>query len=249
MPEGVDAVFYLAQSAHYREFPRHADDLFAVNALGVARTAQAALASGCRFFCNASSGSVYAPSFQALTEESPTAKHSPYAVSKLMGEDVISCFAAHMRVVSARIFGAYGPGQRAMLPWILAQRIRQGQPIELAPGPHGQDGGLRVSFIYARDLAERLLWLASSALEGASPPPILNIAGPRAVSLKEFSTEMGLCLGKPAAFSYSAAQRSGDLRADAHLLDSICPLPYTKLNDGLRAMCTHMEKPSKTGSL
>lgn len=248
IPQGTEAVFYLAQSAHYREFPRYADDLFAINTQGVARAAQAALAAGCRFFCYASSGNVYAPSFQALTEDSPTARHSPYAVSKLMGEDVTACFKELMHAVSARIFGAYGPGQRAMLPWILAQRIRQGQPVELAPGPQGQDGGLHVSFIYVDDLALRLLWLAEAALEGLSLPSVLNLAGPEEVSLKKFSEVLGSYLGNPPVFSYLSTPRCGDLKADIRLLDSLCPLTYTKLNDGLRALCAHMEDPSRTGS-
>jgi nucleoside-diphosphate-sugar epimerase len=135
-----------------------------------------------------------------------------------------------------------------MLPWILAQRIRQGQPVELAPGPQGQDGGLHVSFIYVDDLAQRLLWLAKAALEGLSLPPVLNLAGPEEVSLKKISEVLGSYLGNSPVFSYLSTPRCGDLKADIRLLDSLCPLTYTKLNDGLRALCAHMEDPSRTGS-
>ena len=98
IPAGVDAVFYLAQSYYYRDFPHHAEDLFTVNAHGVARAALAACHAGVRFFCYASSGNVYAPSFAALTEQSPVEPHTPYAASKLMGEMAAAAFSSLMQI-------------------------------------------------------------------------------------------------------------------------------------------------------
>ena len=86
IPAGTDAVFYLAQSAHYQDFPRYAEDPFAINAQGVARAALAACQAGVRFFCHASSVNVYSPSFATLTEQAHLEPHTPYAASKLMGE-------------------------------------------------------------------------------------------------------------------------------------------------------------------
>lgn len=248
IPEGTDAVIFLAQSAHYRGFPEHADDLFAVNALGPVLAAHAAWKAGCRFFLHASSGSVYAPSFAPLFESSPVARATPYATSKLMGEDAALCFRERMRVTTGRIFGAWGEDQRAMLPWILLQRVLKGETIELAPGESGkEDGGLRISLIYVRDLAERMLFLAETALSGEDTPDILNLAGPEAVSIRRFAEGLGACLGREPRFTVAERPRTGDLHADTSLLDRTCPLPYFPLEDGIRAFCATVAGNSNRG--
>lgn len=237
IPESIDAAFYLAQSAHYRDFPAQAEDIFAVNSLGPVRAAKAALESGCRFFFYASSGNVYAPAFTPLAENSPTSPHTPYAASKLMGEMAAGCFDTSMTVVSGRIFGAYGPAQKAMLPWILLQKIHNDEPVELAPGPCGEDGGLHISFIYIADLAERLLNLAELALAGVTLPSFLNLGGPEPVAIKSFALAIGRALDKPVNFVEVPNARPFDLRADISLLNSLCPIPFTPLEKGISTMC------------
>ena len=48
MPPDVDVVYYLAQSPHYREFPRRADHLFGVNVAGALKAAEAAIEGGAK---------------------------------------------------------------------------------------------------------------------------------------------------------------------------------------------------------
>lgn len=237
IPEPIDAVFYLAQSAHYRDFPAQADDIFAVNSLGPVRVAKAALEAGCRFFFYASSGNVYTPTFAPLAETSPACPHTPYAASKLMGEMAAGCFADSMTIVSGRIFGAYGPGQKAMLPWMLLQKIRKGEAVELAPAPDGKDGGLHISFIYITDLVERLLNLAELAIAGVELPSILNLGGPDAVAIKDFALAIGHTLGKSVKFVEAPKPRVFDLHADISLLDSLCPTSFTPMEQGVSMMC------------
>src|SRR5205814_2290751 len=68
LPRQTDAVVYLAQSEHFRDFPRRAHDIFSVNVLGVQSLLEYAKTAGCRTFVLASSGGVYQPSNSALKE-------------------------------------------------------------------------------------------------------------------------------------------------------------------------------------
>lgn len=237
LPEGLAAVFYLAQSPYYRDFPRHAEHLFMVNALGPVRVASAAWQAGCRFFCYASTGNVYAPSFDPLREDAPLNTKAAYALSKRMGEEGLLAFQEYMTVTAVRIFGLYGPGQRAMLPWILAQRILSETPVEIAPGPLHDDEGLRVSFLYRDDAVQRLLALTEMALQGAALPSILNLAGEEPVSIRRFASVLGECLGRTPHFLRSEQKRCMDLWADISLLNELCPFPFTDLHTGMVSFC------------
>lgn len=245
LPGNIDAAFYLAQSRHYRNFPAQAADLFSVNGLGPGLAARAALAAGCRFFCHASSGNVYLPSFLPLRENSPTGPRSPYAASKLMGEMAAAGFDGLMKTMSVRVFGAYGPGQTAMLPWLVLQRIASGETIFLQPFPYGQghdDGGLRISFIYIDDLCQRLLDFAALALGGKNTPAIVNLAGQEPVSLRQYALTAARILDTTPCFKEDTNFRPGDLAADISLLNSFCPRPFTPLKQGLQETVTWAKK-------
>lgn len=238
-PAGTDAVFYLPQSAGYRDFPEQADDLFGVGVLGAVRSAMQAREAGAKFFCHASTGSVYAPSFLPRREDAPVAGKDPYALSKLMGEEALDCFRPWLRVLHARIFGAYGPGQKKMLPMLLYERVRKGLPIFLAPSPDGDREGLRVSFMYIDDLSDCLLGLAEQAVGGADLPSRLNVAGPEGVSLRRFAGTLAGQLGREALFTEVATPRASDLLADISLLRALVKPSFTGLDEGLRRLCEY----------
>jgi len=236
----LDAVFYLAQSVHYRSFPEHAEDLFGVNTLGAIKAAQAAKAAGCRFFCYASSGNVYVPSFDPMTEDFPVSRANPYGLSKLMAEEALDCFSSWMQATSVRIFGAYGPGQKAMLPYAIKQRILADEPVSLASSADGDADGLRLSLIYADDLVWCLLRLCEKALAGESLPRRINLAGPENISLRRLATSIADCLGRQALFVSAEQKRQGDLLADISLLRSYLQPPFTTFAEGIRLFCSQM---------
>lgn len=237
LPKDTEAVVYLAQSAYYREFPEKADDLFGVNVLGAVRTAQAALRTRCRFFCYASTGNVYAPSFAPLSEEHPVSRLNPYGLSKLMAEEALQCFVPRLAVLNARIFGAYGPGQEAMLPYMLLRKIIRNEPIILSLAALHDNDGLRVSFIYNDDLACCLLRIVEKALRGDALPPRLNLAGPSPVSIRQMAQTMALLLNREVRFLIQDSPRAFDLVADISLLEQLVAPRFTPLEDGLRAVC------------
>ena len=228
-PPGTDAVYYLAQSPRYREFPEAADDLFGVNAYGAIRAAQAACAARTRFFCYASTGNVYAPSFGPLAEHHPLRRDDPYALSKLAAEESLALFSSRMPVVATRLFGLFGPGQKKMLPAVLLSRLQSGQEIVLEPGPAETDEteGLRVSFTYVADAARVLEQLAYLAFAGKPLPPALNVAAPEPISIRRFSLELGRVMGREPKFSRAATPRRQDLIADTRLLHTLLSPAWT----------------------
>jgi len=229
LPDNVDAIFYLAQSSAYREFPERAGDLFAVNVLGAVRAAEAACRAGAKFFLYASSGNVYAPSFDSLLENSALAENDPYAVSKQMAENALRLFGSELTVLSVRLFGVFGPNQKQMLPFVLRRRVEAGEPIDLEPSSIDPDdeGGLRVSFTYVEDLGTILLDLAEKALAGTELPPLLNVADPHAKSVRQFALAVGQVLGKVPVFRATETARAGDLVADISRLQNALDCEFT----------------------
>ncbi len=237
LPPQATAVYYLAQSERYREFPQAADDLFGVNTYGAIRAAQAACAAGVRFFCYTSTGNVYAPSFDPMSEDHPVRRDDPYALSKLAAEEALALFSAKMTVVCTRLFGLFGPEQKRMLPAVLLSRIRSGQAILLEPAPNEtpDPDGLRISLTYVADAAWCLERLARLALAGTSLPRLLNVAGPEAISIRRFSIEIGTVVGIEPKFTRAATPRTHDLVADVRRLEALLEPRWTPFSQAVAA--------------
>ena len=215
-PEGIQAVYYLAQSPYYRRFPERADHLFGVNTFGAVKAARAASACDARFFCYTSTGNVYRPSLGPLVETNPVRRDDPYALSKLAAEETLQLFCGQMTVVSVRLFGFLGPGQKKMLPVALLKRVQTGEPITLepAPGEAGDPEGLTISFGYVEDTARCLEQLGRLALSGTMLPAVLNVAGPEPISVRRFAVALGTIIGIEPRFEHAETTRSFDLIAD-----------------------------------
>lgn len=236
LPPTVRAVYYLAQSPHYRTPDDHLDHLLGVNAYGALRAAMAARAAGAVLFAYASTGNVYAPGFQPHREDDPVARANAYGASKLVAEEFLALMEGPMQCVCCRIFGAFGPQQRGMLPATIAARVRGGEAIHLGPAPGDSEDidGLRVSFCYVRDLARILRRLYESAREGAPLPSILNLAGPEPISLRALAEGIGRVVGRAPRFEIGAESRRFDLRADIGRLRGLFDPAFTPFEQALR---------------
>jgi UDP-glucose 4-epimerase len=234
-PSGTQAVYYLAQSPFYRLFPNRADHLFSVNVLGAVKAAQAAYRQGGMFFCYASSGNVYQPAFHPLSEGHPVRRDDPYALSKRTAEEALQLFSPPLRTLSVRIFGLFGPNQKTNLPVKIREKLGKREPIFLhpAPGQNGQTDGLVVSFCYVNDAARCLMALADKAVGGQSLPPILNIAGPEAISLRHFATVLGQFLHIDPVFQVMPNRRTFDLIADVQLLRTLINPSFTPFEEAM----------------
>jgi UDP-glucose 4-epimerase len=222
-PQGVEAVYYLAQSPAYRQFPAAADHLFGVNTCGAVKAASAARERGARFFCYASTGNVYQPSLQPLAESHPVRRDDPYALSKVAAEECLHLFSPYMSVLAVRLFSLFGPGQQRMLPASLLRKVRSREEIflESTAAQTGDPEGLTISFSYVEDIARCLEQIARLALHGTSLPPALNVAGPEPVSIRRFAATLGALLGVEPKFTRAATTRNYNLIADLGMLKSL----------------------------
>jgi len=189
LPDTVDAVIHLAQSAHFREFPEKALDVFQVNIASTARLLDYARRVGVRKFVYASSGGVYGNGRDAFRENSPIVfpgQLGYYLGSKLCGEVMVQSYAAVFQVVLLRFFFMYGPGQnRTMLLPRLMDSIKSGKPVIL----QGNDG-IRINPVHVVDAAAATI----AAVEQAESATF-NISGPDVLSLRQICDAMGEFLG------------------------------------------------------
>jgi nucleoside-diphosphate-sugar epimerase len=230
VPDGTEAVVYLAASPSYRDAPRTAPHLFAVNVFSAIVAAEHARRAGAKRFVYASTGNVYAPSFAPLCETAEVRRDDWYALSKLQAEEALALFRPRLEVMIARLFGVYGPGQKGRLVPNLATATGEGRPIELLGHPHdpGDQAGLRISLCYVDDAVQIL---ARLALEGG--PACLNVAGDEVLSVRSIADALGRRMGKMPRFELRRAARASDLIADIGLLKREFEPRFTPFEQGI----------------
>lgn len=132
-----------------------------------------------RRFVYASSSSVYGDAERYPTQESDRPQpRSPYGVTKLAGENLVSLYAANFDIpgVSLRYFTVYGPRQRpdmAFNRFITA--ARHGDPLQV----HGDGTQIR-EFTYVDDIVEANIRAGVTAVD---PGTVINLSGGTAISL------------------------------------------------------------------
>ena len=230
LPKRAGAVVHLAQSAHFRDVPARALEVFQVNITATARLLDYAWRTGVTRFVFASSGGIYGNSTLPLQENSPISHPDSlgyYLGSKVSGEALASSYAKFMKVVILRFFFIYGRRQnRSMLLPRLADNIRNGQPLTI----QGQSG-LRLNPIHVVDAAK------SVAASLGSDSAIYNIAGPEILSLREIGEEIARQTGMKAQFQTVSGEPS-DVVGDIDLMRAHLHVPTISPRVGIRDVLT-----------
>ena len=236
---GVDLVFHQAAHRAVLQSVQNPLSTDLANTHGTLLVLKAAQDAGVRRVVAASSSSVYGGADQLPTPESaPLLPRSPYAVSKLAGEQYCRVWAELFGVetVALRYFNVYGPRQRpdsayaAVIP-LFTRALRTGA----RPVVHG-DGGQSRSFAYIDDVVAANL-AAATAPAAACSGKAYNIGGNRRSTLLELLDELGTILGVDVDPEHTAP-RSGDIR---HSFADISAAgrdlgwePKVELTEGLR---------------
>lgn len=234
LPGAIDGVIHLAQSAHYREFPEGASDVFAVNVASTFGLLEYARRAGAAAFLLASTGGVYGYSPHPIHEEDEPRPTTLYFRSKRAAELLAEAYATLFSVVVFRFFFVYGPGQTRMLVPSLVEKVAAETEIVVDGDP-----GLSINPIHVDDAVR----VFEPALElGASDT--FNVAGGERVTITDVVRLIGELSGRTPALSNNDAQPPGDLVADiARMRRQLGVDPSRSLRDGLASMLTSPSAP------
>jgi UDP-glucose 4-epimerase len=238
--DGVQVVFHVAALP---SVPRSLADPWASHDANVNATVQLLLAckaAGIQRVVYSSSSSVYGdtPRLPKAETMEPLPR-SPYATSKLSGEQYVLAFARAGIIpgVALRYFNVFGPRQdpaspyAAVIPLFLLGALR-GRPVTV----YG-DGEQTRDFTYVGNVVDANLLAAKRPVNAASGQAVNVGAGDR-TSLNQLLALIGEVTGVPVECEYQPA-RAGDVRDSlASLARAKRVLRYTpgvKLREGLEA--------------
>src|SRR5881296_992944 len=232
---GTEVVFHVAALP---SVPRSLKDPWASHAANVnatMRLVQACLAAGVRRIIYSSSSSVYGDTpVLPKTETVEPLPRSPYAASKLAGEQYVLAFARAGTVegVALRYFNVFGPRQSprstyaAVIPNFLQAALDERPAVLYGDGQQTRD------FTYVDNVVDANI-LAASA-DGAANGWVLNVGAGTRTSLLEL---IGKIAGRDLTYVRQPA-RSGDVRDSLASLERAERLvgyrPRVSLEEGLR---------------
>ena len=205
----ADGVFH---QAAIPSVPRSVADPLATNEANVTGTLSVLVAArDCRVpsVIFASSSAVYGDAPELPKHEGMTpAPLSPYAVSKLAGEQYMNVFSRMhgVRTVSLRYFNVFGPRQdptsqyAAVIPAFITSILSRRSPTI-----HG-DGGQTRDFTYVKDVVQANIRAMESKAQG-----VFNVAYCQRISVKELAALIMEITGTSVPLLFEPS-RAGDIR-------------------------------------
>jgi len=207
---GVDAVIHLAALISVEESVKQPLTYRQVNVAGTVNLLKAAVGGGVRRFIYVSSTAVYGePEALPLREEYSTHPLSPYAESKLAGEQYCQAYHNNHDLSTAvlRLFNVYGPRQRqGSYGGVITRFVNSGLGGK-ALTIYG-DGEQTRDFIYVGDVVEAIIHAVECEdAEGET----LNICTGKPTSINQLALDVKTLLGKNLETRYAQA-RVGDIK-------------------------------------
>jgi nucleoside-diphosphate-sugar epimerase len=235
--KGVDCVFHQAALPSVQRSVQFPVESAAVNAMGTLQILEASRYAGVRRVVYASSSSVYGntPTLPKR-EDQPPNPLSPYAVSKLTGEQYCRIyFNLHgLETVCLRYFNVFGPRQdpgsayAAVIPRFIHALSNEESPVVYGDGEQTRD------FTFVSNAVDANL-LASTAER--APGGVFNVACSERTSLNSLLHHLERITGTSASAVHEPP-RPGDVKdslADiCQALEKLGYRPATTLEEGLR---------------
>jgi nucleoside-diphosphate-sugar epimerase len=236
LPERVDTIVHLAQSARYREFPDGAADVFALNVSAPAALLEYARGAGARRFVLCSTGGVYGYHDEHVRESHSVSPINFYLASKYAAEVLLGPYRSLLHTVVLRPFFVYGPGQSGMLVASLAQRVLEGEEVTVDGDP-----GLRINPIHVEDAAR-----AVEAAMRLDSSELINVAGDEAVTITDLVQRLAAAAGAEARIAHRGDGPSGDLLGDNSRMKTRLGIsPQVPLDAGLRTVIEALRDRSR----
>lgn len=207
LPDRIDAVLHLAQARRYRDFPGCAPEVTAVNVCATATLLHHAVQAGARRFVLASTATIYEPSHELLSEDSPIRVRSVYGASKRAAELLVEPYRDLLDCRVLRIFTAFGAVRDDRLVSDLIDRVQTGRAVDVA-GEHG----LIVSPLHADHAAEAVV-AATLAPQVAGAVDVVNVGGPP-LGIREMAEAIGRAAGVQPLITAHPGPEPGGYGAD-----------------------------------
>ncbi len=229
LPSNIDAIYYLAQSNKFRDFPDSYDDIFSINISTALKFSDWARKNKVKKFFYASSGGVYKNPKQPVNEFfdiNANVKNGFYLDSKLSAEILLKNYVDFFDTfIIFRPFFMYGENQsKDMLIPRLINNIINHKTIIL-----NGENGIKINPIYIEDAAAAF----ASALSIDNGEYIFNIAGDEVVSLKEICEKIADIVNKKVLYDIKEANQN-DLVADTKLMKERLSIPKISIEKALK---------------
>ena len=238
---GAEAVFHVAALP---SVPRSWTDPVAslrANGMGTAAVADAAARHGVSALIYSSSSSVYGDQPGACRSEDMTPNPmSPYACSKLIGEQLVAAHAraGRMRAISLRYFNVFGPRQdpdspySAVIPKFIRAALRD-EPVTIFG-----DGKQSRDFTYVDNVVAANVLALGTGVDHA----VLNVACGHSISLLQLVSAVSRLSGRNLRVEHDQP-RTGDVQhsqADiARAAQILRYRPILEFEDGLARTYEH----------
>ncbi len=229
--DGIDYIVHLAAQISVPQSIDNPDETLSINVDGTKSIISAAETSEVKKIIFASSAAIYGDCEDIpIGEDAPMMPQSPYAVSKIVGEELLR--RSEIETCSLRFFNVYGPGQSseggyaAVIP-AFKKAISLGKECTIFG-----DGTQVRDFVHVSDLV-RIIGLC---LETGDLPKEMNVASGIATSLLDLIGNLNE-LNPQMSPPVFAEERAGDIHtsvADISLLLSTLPVgEMITLKEGL----------------
>jgi len=207
---GYGAVLHDAARVNVTHSVEDPVDTNHVNVEGTLNLLEAARDSGVQTFVYASSSSVYGETEKLPKEESmPPMPVSPYAVSKLAGENYCKVFSSvyGLKTVSLRYFNVYGPRQKSgpysgVIPAFVKGALAGERLVISGDGTQTRD------FVYVKDVVRANLLCLDSALKGGE---VYNVGSNQRTSINEVARLVYKLTGNKNTTPNHVPPRRGDV--------------------------------------
>lgn len=195
-----DVVFHLAALFANQNSIDHPDRDIEVNAVGTLKVLQACRDNNVQRVVYTSSSCIYENSDKPFSETSTTHLETPYAITKLAGEQYGLLFYHHytLPVVILRLFNCYGPGEypgayRNVVPNFIHRALR-GKPLTITgTGAETRD------FTYIEDTVSGII---SAATVDEAVGQIFNLGTSKETPIRTLAETINRLTGNRAGLEY-----------------------------------------------